>query len=198
MMSLSVFAQWQSVTRPIDFAEINRAALAAFPVVLARLLPGGKRLGAEIVALNPRRADRRPGSFKVNRYTGRWADFATGDKGGDPISLVAFLAHFDMWGEEAAALGWTRRIVRREGGSCLAARRRARWDHRRGSCSVERRRNNRARARKRCRHDHRARRTFGTLPGGSVSTRLWRDNAPKMSVVVRSSARTQQATKQAT
>jgi len=76
---------------PINFAEINRAALAAFPAVLARILPGGKRVGAEIVALNPRRADRRLGSFKINRYNGRWADFATGDKGGDPVSLVAYL-----------------------------------------------------------------------------------------------------------
>jgi hypothetical protein len=76
----------------IDFDAINRAALAAFPAVLARILPGGNRVGAEIVALNPRRADRRLGSFKVNRYNGRWADFSTGDKGGDPISLVAYLA----------------------------------------------------------------------------------------------------------
>src|SRR5208337_2938210 len=75
---------------PIDFAMINRAALAAFPAVLARILPGGQRVGKEIVALNPRRADRNLGSFKVNRYNGRWADFATDDKGGDPISLVAY------------------------------------------------------------------------------------------------------------
>jgi hypothetical protein len=87
---------------PIDFAAINRAALAAFPSVLARILPNGKRIGAEIVALNPRRADRRLGSFKVNRYNGRWADFATGDKGGDPISLVAYLA--DVSQGEAARL----------------------------------------------------------------------------------------------
>jgi hypothetical protein len=80
----------------------HRAALAAFPAVLARILPGGKRVGAEIVALNPRRADRRLGSFKVNRYNGRWADFATGDKGGDPISLVAYLA--DVSQGEAARL----------------------------------------------------------------------------------------------
>ena len=88
---------------PIDFAEINRAALAAFPAVLARILPGGKRVGAEIVALNPRRADRRLGSFKVNRYNGRWADFATGDKGGDPVSLVAYLANVSQ-GEAARLL----------------------------------------------------------------------------------------------
>ena len=64
----------------------------AFPAVLARILPGGKRVGKEIVALNPRRPDRHLGSFKVNRYNGRWADLATGEKGGDPISLVAYLA----------------------------------------------------------------------------------------------------------
>ena len=75
---------------PIDFGAINQAALAAFPAVLARILPGGKRVGAEIVALNPRRADRRLGSFKVNRFNGRWCDFATGDKGGDVVSLVAY------------------------------------------------------------------------------------------------------------
>jgi hypothetical protein len=40
---------------------------------------------------NPRRPDRRPGSFLINLRTGKWADFATGDKGGDPVSLAAFL-----------------------------------------------------------------------------------------------------------
>jgi hypothetical protein len=87
----------------IDFAAINRAALTAFPAVLKRVLPGGKRVGAEIVALNPRRADRRLGSFKVNRYNGRWADFATGDRGGDPVSLVAYLAGVSQ-GEAARLL----------------------------------------------------------------------------------------------
>jgi len=87
---------------PFDFAKINRAALAAFPAVLARILPGGKRVGKEIVALNPRRADRNLGSFKINRYNGRWADFATGDKGGDPVSLVAYVA--DVSQVEAARL----------------------------------------------------------------------------------------------
>jgi hypothetical protein len=87
---------------PIDFVAINKEALAAFPAVLARLLPGGKRVGAEILALNPRRADRRVGSFKINRYNGRWADFASGDKGGDPVSLVAYLAGVSQ--SEAARL----------------------------------------------------------------------------------------------
>lgn len=36
----------------------------------------------------------------MNLATGRWADFATGDRGGDPVSLVAFL--FDLSQGEAA------------------------------------------------------------------------------------------------
>ena len=75
----------------IDFAAINRAAISALPAILGRLVPGGKRIGGEYVVLNPIRADRRLGSFKINIRTGRWADFATGDKGGDPVSLVAYL-----------------------------------------------------------------------------------------------------------
>lgn len=76
----------------VDFATVNTAARAALPSLLARWLPGGRREGHEWVALNPRRADRRAGSFRVNLNTGRWADFATGDKGGDPVSLAAYLA----------------------------------------------------------------------------------------------------------
>jgi hypothetical protein len=54
------------------------------------------------VALNPLREDSRPGSFKVNLRTGRWADFATGDKGGDAISLLAYLRRLPQ--AEAARL----------------------------------------------------------------------------------------------
>jgi hypothetical protein len=77
--------------REMDFQAVNRAAIAALPAVLARIVPGGKILGREYTALNPTRADRRPGSFKVNLRTGRWADFATGDKGGDPVSRCAYV-----------------------------------------------------------------------------------------------------------
>jgi hypothetical protein len=75
----------------IDFEAINVAAFAALPAILRRLLPDGPIIGGEWVARNPTRADRRPGSFKINLRTGRWADFATGDCGGDPVSLVAYL-----------------------------------------------------------------------------------------------------------
>ena len=56
-----------------------------------RWLPDGKRRGFEWVARNPTRADRKSGSFKINLRSGRWADFATGAKGGDVISLAAHL-----------------------------------------------------------------------------------------------------------
>jgi hypothetical protein len=78
----------------VDFHAVNKAALSALPVLLARWLPGGQREGREYVARNPRRADRTLGSFKINLTTGCWADFATGDRGGDPVSLAAFL--FDL------------------------------------------------------------------------------------------------------
>ncbi|EAQ36291.1 hypothetical protein NB311A_20176 [Nitrobacter sp. Nb-311A] len=84
----------------IDFARVNMAALAVLPSLLARWLPGGRRQGREYVARNPRRTDRTAGSFRINMTTGRWADFATGDAGGDPISLAAFL--FDLSQIDAA------------------------------------------------------------------------------------------------
>ena len=45
----------------LDFDAINQAALAAFPAVLNRLLPRGKAMGRELVALNPSRPDRNLG-----------------------------------------------------------------------------------------------------------------------------------------
>jgi hypothetical protein len=77
-------------TKP-DFDTVNRAALSALPAVLHRLLPGGKTIAGEYVAKNPTRSDRSAGSFKINLRSGKWADFATGDAGGDVVSLVAFL-----------------------------------------------------------------------------------------------------------
>jgi hypothetical protein len=84
----------------LDFKEINCAALPVLPSLLARWAPGGRRQGREYVVRNPKRLDRRPGSFRVNFATGRWADFATGDAGGDVVSLAAYL--HDLSQAEAA------------------------------------------------------------------------------------------------
>ncbi len=78
--------------RRIDFNAVNRVALDGLPALLSRWLPRGRIEGDEFVALNPRRADKRLGSFKINLRTGRWADFATGDGGGDPVSLAPYRA----------------------------------------------------------------------------------------------------------
>lgn len=76
----------------IDFERVNRSALARAVAVVRGLLPEGRLEGHEYVARNPLRPDRRLGSFKVNVSTGRWADFATGDGGGDLVSLAAFVS----------------------------------------------------------------------------------------------------------
>jgi hypothetical protein len=74
-----------------EFRAIGSAALRYVPLIVLRWLPDGRREGQEWVACNPTRTDRHLGSFKVNLRTGKWADFATGDKGADVISFAAYL-----------------------------------------------------------------------------------------------------------
>lgn len=75
----------------INFNHIAREALDRCPGLVMELLPGGRLHGLEYVVRNPTRGDRRPGSFSINIGTGRWCDFATGERGGDLISLVAYI-----------------------------------------------------------------------------------------------------------
>jgi hypothetical protein len=79
------------MTTKMDFRAINAAALQALPGLVCRWVPDGRRRGREYVARNPTRNERRPGSFSINLVSGAWADFATGDKGGDPVSFYAYL-----------------------------------------------------------------------------------------------------------
>lgn len=76
---------------PINFDQINRAAQARLLLLLQKWIPGGRIESGEYVGRNPTRNDRHPGSFKVNLRSGVWSDFATGDAGGDPVSLFAYL-----------------------------------------------------------------------------------------------------------
>ncbi len=73
------------------FTKVNATALPRLEALCAAWLPGGRRRGAEYLALNPTREDRYIGSFSINVINGRWADFATQDRGGDPVSLYAYL-----------------------------------------------------------------------------------------------------------
>lgn len=75
----------------IDFAKLRTDSLGQIENVLETLLPRGRKDGREWVALNPTRHDRNLGSFRINIETGLWADFATSDRGGDIISLIAYV-----------------------------------------------------------------------------------------------------------
>lgn len=75
----------------IDFKQVAAEALGAADRLVPQWLPGGRREGSEWKARNPVRNDERLGSFSVNLKSGVWSDFATGDKGGDLISLYAYL-----------------------------------------------------------------------------------------------------------
>lgn len=76
---------------PLEIPRIAQAALAMAPSLLADWLPDGRLKGHEYWPTNPVRGDRQPGSFSINLLTGAWHDFASGDKGGDLVSLLAFV-----------------------------------------------------------------------------------------------------------
>lgn len=101
----------------INFQQINAAALRAD--VLHRWLPGGREEAGEYVALNPTRADANLGSFRISLKQGKWCDFATNDKGGDLISLGAYI-----WGVGQADAA---RKIAGEVGIEIAERKEQRW-----------------------------------------------------------------------
>jgi hypothetical protein len=86
--------------RRIAFRRIAEAAARHSEAICRQWLPGGRVQAGEYLARNPKRADHKPGSFSINLSSGCWADFATGDGGGDFISLAAYL--FDINQMEAA------------------------------------------------------------------------------------------------
>lgn len=82
-----------TTSKRLSFADVKAAALKDIDRVLSHWLPNGKRVdgGKEYTAPNPTRSDKRAGSLKISLSKGTWADFATGDKGGDLIDLVRYL-----------------------------------------------------------------------------------------------------------
>jgi len=88
----------------IDFAGINNRLLPNAKGLLQEWLPGGRFEGNEYLAFNPTRDDSSLGSFSINWKYGSWMDGATGDKGGDLISLYAYINKMKQ-GEAAKALG---------------------------------------------------------------------------------------------
>lgn len=91
-------------SRKIDFKAVNSSALSILPALLRQWLPDGKQSGAEYSSVNPTRSDGHAGSFSINIDKGVWKDFATGDGGGDPVSLYAYLFHHNDQGAAAREL----------------------------------------------------------------------------------------------
>ena len=75
----------------IDFTQVKNSLQGYEEGIVRRLLPTGKKAGNEYIALNPTRNDKNLGSFRINTRTWKWADFAMGDRGGDIISLYAYI-----------------------------------------------------------------------------------------------------------
>lgn len=71
----------------IDFAALAGALLDRAPTLVAQWLQGGVQRGHEWVCGDLSGGEGE--SLSVNLVTGRWADFAGNDKGGDLISLYA-------------------------------------------------------------------------------------------------------------
>jgi hypothetical protein len=68
----------------------NSLPLSEKICVLKRLVPGIRIRGDDCVALNPKRNDSKPDSFKIDIEIGKFNDSASGDKGGDIIDLAVF------------------------------------------------------------------------------------------------------------
>jgi hypothetical protein len=96
-----------------DFAAVNAAATARAEDVCRRLLPCGVRHGAVWACGDLTGAAGQ--SLRVclaGERAGRWVDFATGERGGDFISLAAAVARLP---QAAAARGLARMLGVAEG-----------------------------------------------------------------------------------
>jgi predicted P-loop ATPase len=95
--------------QPIDFVRLAAELLQRADTLVPDWLRGGVRRGSEWVCGDLSGGE--GGSVSVNLSTGRWADFANDDKGGDLVSLYAAIRNL---GQREAALelmedlGWER------------------------------------------------------------------------------------------
>lgn len=89
----------------INFRNLKDALRGYEYSIVKQLLPSGKKEGNEWIALNPIRYDKNLGSFRINLINGKWIDHATADKGGDIISLVAYLKGISQYDAAQYLLG---------------------------------------------------------------------------------------------
>lgn len=88
----------------INFSMTKELALQCVDEILEHWLPDGERRGLQYVALNPLRNDSELGSFQIKTDTGIWSDFASGDKGGDLISLIHYVGDYEFQAQAAVKI----------------------------------------------------------------------------------------------
>jgi len=95
--------------------QIISIAASSAAALCSEWLPDGKlQSGHEWVARNPTRADTDAGSFKIcvgGGKAGKWADFATGDRGANMITLFCYLNRLDPsrpsdYSKALRSVGW--------------------------------------------------------------------------------------------
>ena len=79
-----------------DFKHIKRQYSENSLAILKQLVGAGKIEGGDYVVLNPRRSDKKAGSFRIDISSGKFHDFATGDRGGSILDLAAFVWNCDL------------------------------------------------------------------------------------------------------
>lgn len=96
------------MTSNLDFSTIAQRLAERIGALAPELLPDGARRGGEWVARCPWRADRSPGSFKVDLggpYAGCWGEWATGERG-DALDLLAKVRGISLAEARRQALAW--------------------------------------------------------------------------------------------
>lgn len=79
---------------PINFRALAEALLGMADQLVPQWLPGGKRRGAEWVCGSLQGEEGE--SCAVNLASGKWGDFASGEQGGDLLSLYAAIHGLEM------------------------------------------------------------------------------------------------------
>lgn len=95
----------------INFTQVKNLLKSHEEEILRQLLPTGQTAGSEYIALNPTRNDKNLGSFRINTTTYKWADFATGDKGSDIISLYAYIKSVNQVNAAKELLSFLGRVL---------------------------------------------------------------------------------------
>lgn len=79
-----------------SFQELKQQYKQCPIEILKRLVGNGKIEKGDYVAFNPKRKDRKLGSFRIDILSGKFYDFATGDSGGSILDLASFVYDCDL------------------------------------------------------------------------------------------------------